>query len=223
MMQKWFTRFPQEVIDPVYLNSITEATKFFMAWFSNGVVTYTSMLAKMHKIVSKNGYLGYTCSSGPLVVNNGFRGDEPAAWYPILKKEWFTGISDEHIIRPKVKNVPPEQGHWLQNLAKGYQLHLPDGKYVRNYLHLLGRLMDEIRLPHGSNLLVALANYMQLFVVGHPFEKINFSICMAQINTILYMKGYKTLYHRWMDFECFLYDYTDIESKFVMHLLTQST
>lgn len=219
MMREWFTRFPQEAIDPVYLNSITEATKFFMNWFSNGVVSYTTMLAKMHKIVSKNGYSGYTCSKGPLVINNGFRSDKPTAWYPTLKKEWFTGIPNDPIIKPKVKNVPLGQEHWLQNLDEGYQLHLPDGKYVHNYLDLLDRTMKEIRLPYGSNLLVALANYMQLFVVAHPFEKINFSICMAQINAILYMKGYETLYHGWMDFECFLYNYTDIEFKFVAQYL----
>lgn len=217
-MREWFTRFPQKNINQIYLDNITRATKFFMDWFCNGTIPYTTMLAKMHKIVS-DGYSGYTCNHGPLVVNKGFRGANTTKWYPILKKEWFTDIPNVPVIRPKIKNIPIEQSHWLQNLDEGYQLHLPDGKYVCNYLKLMSRLMnnlmDSFRQSPDELNPVTLANYMQLFVVGHPFEKINFSICMAQVNAILYMRGYKTLYHEFMDFECFLYDYDVIENKFV--------
>lgn len=72
--------------------------------------------------------------------------------------------------------------------------------------------MNEIK---QDNELTLLARYMQLFVIGHPFEKVNFSICMAQINAILYIRNCKTLYHEYMDFECFLYDTDVIEEKFM--------
>lgn len=211
MRKEWFTRFSQKDISPVYLDNITRATKFFMHWFCNGAVSYNAMLIEMHEIVF-DGYFGYTCSNGPLRMNKGFRGDTD--WFPVLKKEWFTNIPNEPIIRPKVKNIPIEQSHWLQNLDEGYMLHLPNEKYVHNYLKLMNELMEGIRQSIELDL-VALANYMQLFVIGHPFEKVNFSVCMAQINAILYMKGYKTLYHEYMDFECFLYDHDVIENKFV--------
>lgn len=219
---KWFTRFPQKVIDPIYLNNMIEATKLFINWFRNIIsnfsyssTEYAAMLSKMHKIVS-NGYSGYTHSNGPLIENNDFR--DATGWNPVLQKSWFVDIPDTLIIRPALKYILSDQSHWLENLGENYILHLPDAKYVPYYLGILAKLMNEMRWAyfHQKELdLVNLANYMQLFVVGHPFKKINFSICMAQINAILYLNQYKYLYHEYMDFACFVYNYNIIEDMFV--------
>lgn len=213
MNKNWFTRFEQPELDDTYFHNMMNATAYFRKWFMHaGDVTYKVMLQKMHEIVA-DGYQGYTNSNYILKVPNGFRGDRRTTWYPILKKKWFdidSKIGDT--IRPVVKGVPKAMTHYLDNTDEGYVLHLPDGKYVRCYLHMLRSVM--CGLKQGVSLSM-LATYIQLFVIGHPFEKINYSICMAQVNAILYLKGYSTVFHGWLDFECFVYDYERIEKSFI--------
>lgn len=209
-MREWFTRFPQKSINQTYLKNMVEATRLFMNWFNAGTNSYIEILSKMHKIVSKD-YSGHTSSRSPLIVRNSFR-DKDTEWFPVLRKDWFD--SDKITLHPKVKGMPVEQSHWLEDIEEGYMLHLPDGKYVHNYLNLMSKLIENTRTSNALNLKL-LVNYIQLFVIGHPFEKINYSICMAQINAILHMKGFKTLYHEYLDFECFAYDYDVIEDKFL--------
>jgi hypothetical protein len=45
-----------------------------------------------------------------------------AEWFPTLRKDWFDFETTESIIRPKVKDIPVEQSHWLDNTKEGYHL-----------------------------------------------------------------------------------------------------
>ncbi len=211
MDKHWFTRFYQKDIDQKYLNNMCKATMFFMNWFTCSDTSYKDMLVKMHEIAT-DGYQGYTNSNYLLVVSNGFRGDRTTTWYPILKKKWFSGIGDKPIIRPEVKGFPKWMSHWLENTDEGYVLHLPDSGFVQNYLHKLAQVME--RLKSGITLAM-LARYIQLFVIAHPFEKVNYSILMAQVSALLVKKGCKPMYHGYLDFECFVYDYDKIEKTFI--------
>lgn len=212
MNKNWFTRFEQPDVDDTYFHNMMEATAYFRKWFvHSGDVTYKDMLQKMHEMVG-DGYQGYTNSNYILKVSHGFRGDRRTTWYPILKKKWFDIETNEEIIRPVVKSVPNFMTHYLENTDEGYVLHLPDGKYVRNYLFILKWAMVNLKRRVS---LEQLARYIQLFVIGHPFEKINYSICMAQVNAILDWAGHKTVFHGWLDFECFVYDYDRIEKNFI--------
>jgi len=216
MNKEWFTRFPQEHVDQTYLDNITKITKFFINWFRGRDFSYREMLTQMHKMMSIN-YQGYTNGNYILKSSSGFRGEQSTTWYPILRKEWFVGVSQRYpIIRPKIKYVPIGMGHWIEDKDEGYVLHLPDGKYVYYYLAMMEMLMYSLRREKFNYRM--LANYINLFVIGHPFERINFSICMAQVNAILSIWNCKTIYHGYLDFECFMYDYDKIEEIFINSL-----
>lgn len=208
MNKKWFIRGPQAHVDEIYMTNMIEATQFFMRWyFSVGNFSFRNMLKHMHRIVSRD-YQGHTNSNYILKVCNGFRGERNTTWYPILKKCWFTDIPDVKNIRPTLPFIGSEMGHRLENTEEGYVLHLPDSKYVVHYLARMETLMNRIRNNSSKPLdLDVVVAYIQMFVVGHPFEKINFSVCMAQVNAMLYTNGLKPVYHGWFDFECFMYDY----------------
>lgn len=213
MNKNWFTRFEQPELDDTYFHNMVDATAYFRKWFlEDSDVSYKDMLVKMHEIVASDGYQGHTNSNYILQVCHGFRGDNRTTWYPVLKKKWFDNVVDEPIIRPVVNCVPSWMSHHLVNTDEGYELHLSDGKYVRNYLYMLKAVMRNLR--HVVTL-KELAAYIQLFVIGHPFEKVNYSICMAQVNAILDWAGYRPTYHGWLDFECFVYDYDRIEKNFI--------
>jgi hypothetical protein len=213
MNQDWFTRIEQDTIDQTYLDNMVTATKYFIDWWRFQTVPYQDMLIGMHRIVAR-GYSGYTNTHREkiYVVRSKFRGDVGNVWYPILKKDWYKVTHTAKIIRPRVKHVPPDKSHWLDNEEDGYVLHLPHEKHVRMYVELMEVLM--LRLKQGV-CLTTLANYMNLFVIGHPFERINYSICMAQINAVLWLNGYEPMLHDYMDFKCFLFDSDIIEKHFI--------
>lgn len=209
MDKDWFTRFEQDHIDLIYLNNMLKATTYFIDWFNDNSIPYYDMLIKMHSMAI-DGYRGCSggCHDGP--VSNEFRNFSTGNF--LLKKEWFDNIDDRSIRRPKVKNISGEASHWIKNLDSGYELHLSHPKYVPDYIHLLDELMCGIRQEFNLKLL---ANYIQLFVVIHPFNKVNFSVCMAQVNALLDTHGYNIIYHEYLDFKCFMYDYDIIEKLFV--------
>jgi len=63
--------------------------------------------------------------------------------------------------------------------------------------------------------LKTLAEYIQLFVIAHPFERINYSILMAQVNAMLVTKKCKPIHHGYLDFDCFIYSSDIIEKAFI--------
>lgn len=218
-----FTRFPQKDAYSEYLRNITKATEFFIEWFrSEFSISYREMLIKMHQIVT-NGYGGYTGGSTEK-VRSLFRNHSgvPKIKQSILKKEWYNiDLTGQQYRFPQIKGIPIHLSHHVINLDEGYKLILPKAKMVPYYLCKLESRMNAL-IPYcvkpGIYHLHLLVNYMNVFVIAHPFEKVNFSICMAQVNAILYMWGYDTLYHEYMDFECFLYDSDVIEDNFVRRI-----
>jgi len=218
MNEKWFTRGPQSHVDESYMRNMKDATQFFMRWYKFPVMSFRNMLKHMHRLVAVDGYQGYTNSNYILKVCDGFRGERDTTWYPVLKKQWFSDVPAELIIRPAVPYMPESMSHWLKTVDEGYELHLPDSKYVSLHLLLMEILIQKIRANRPLDL-ESLVAYIQLFVIGHPFEKINFSICMAQVNAILWIKGFEPVYHGWLDFECFMYDYSRLAEIFRAKIL----
>jgi len=209
-----FTRFPQENVDPTYLKNIEKATNYFLSWFNNPTIPYKFMLINMHRIISK-GYNGYTnCTKSPDSIKSLFRNhpnvDEIER--PNLKKEWYIIQTNEPILKPRIKGISERMTHSLINKNDTYQLILPDPKYLDSYLNKLSEYMDKLMKSKDLRLL---ANYMYLFVITHPFEKINFSLCMAQVNSILSQWNFVPIYHEYLDFQCFVYDSDKIEEEFL--------
>ena len=222
MKKKWFTRFEQQDVDPQYLVNMEDATNYFMSWFSGRhAASFNDMLMSMHRLVSRHGYSGYTNTDEPLVpFTSQFRGVNKEAWRPLLRKEWFTSvkISVDGNIYPTFPRPTLHMSHHLVNRPGGYELHLPDEKHVPVFLDEMATAMMSLSKEMSPTVL---ANYIQYFVVGHPFERINFSICMAQTNAILSHYGFEPLYHEWFDFECFVYDYDRLEEMFLNRMETK--
>ncbi len=220
MNKNWFTRKHQESIDSVYLSNMIRATEYFTSWFKRYFDTsYERMLKRMHHMACANGYRG--CTGGSLGrVDDEWR--QFSCGDVMLDKKWYTGVQtsyDPMIIKPVVKTMPKMARHWLRDTGNFYELNLPDEMFISWYIEQLSTLMDDLKRDLDP---VLLAGYMHLFIIAHPFEKVNFSICMAQVNAILDMNGYETLYHEYMDFACFLYDSDIIEKMFVSRLSKKS-
>jgi hypothetical protein len=217
MDSNWFTRFEQVDASPQYLANMEEATEHFMTWFVVGQ-DYVTMLTTMHEVATRNGYSGYTNTNGPIVpISSAFRGVNKEAWRPLLKKNWFSGVNiyRNGIIKPCLKTLDLQGCHHLINRHHGYELHLPNEDRVLDFLARMETVMETLRYTFSADLL---AEYIQLFVVGHPFERVNYAVCMAQVNAVLYHYGYKPLLHGYFDFDCFIYDYDRIEKIFKLKL-----
>ncbi len=207
---KWFTRFKQSRIDSQYLTNMIEATEFFTKWAFGPVAQgFNAMLQDMHRIASAGGYTGHTNRSdnhSPLVsVAGQFRGMNKESWRPLLKKKWFATLHDDDglDIWPELDAINLQELHHLVNRDDGYELHLPHERNVPMFLTAMAETMSKLKDRFSVS---ALANYIQYFVVGHPFERVNFSVCMAQVNAVLWNYGYEPIYHEYLDFECFVYD-----------------
>jgi hypothetical protein len=95
------------------------------------------------------------------------------------------------MIKPKLK-AALNHTHYLLTKPEGYELYLTDPETVPVFLAEMEQVMEEFSLEK-------LANYIQYFVIGHPFQKVNFSICMAQVNVILSTVSLNP----YLDFACF--------------------
>jgi hypothetical protein len=91
-----------------------------------------------------------------------------------------------------------------------YQLSYPFDETVRAYVSQMALIMEEVRnLPvristvrdrDQARLLRLLADYVQLFVVGLPFDRVNYSIAMAQANYVLMKHGLRGIEHQELDY-----------------------
>lgn len=208
-----YTRFEQQSIDKDYLRNMEEVTEYFIYWFE-GYTTepFIKMLIELHKLASFGGYTGHTNCEAPMVIDHEFRGTPGSTWRPILKKSWFSGVPDTPMIVPNFKDPTLHGCHYLLNKPEGYELYLPNEDMVPTFLGLMAEAMEQLKNGFSAQVL---ANYIHYFVVGHPCKAINFSICMAQVNVVLYLAGRQPIYHEHLDFACFVYDYDRIENIFV--------
>jgi len=179
------------------------------------------MLKEQHIAMTHYGYRGNT--TAPIInrpILNVFR-DEPefheiTLLKPELKKEWYKeelanfNLNNIKKIQPNIDSVPVFARHKLINKENVLVLHLPQNHLLKYYLIPMYKILNKIKNYYLSNnkeeALDLLGHYIQLFVIGHPFEKVNFSICMIQINTLLNLFFQKDIYHEYLDFKCFLLD-----------------
>lgn len=77
------------------------------------------------------------------------------------------------------------------------------------------------RLRNGEKSLDLLGYYIQLGVICHPFEKVNFSLIMSQVNYILKVWNYTPISHGYLDFECFLNSTNIIIKRFKKRVINE--
>jgi len=211
-------------------NTLSESANYI--WFRDS-------LKAQHRAMTERGYKGYTKT--PVLnrpVINALR-DEPEFHInlqrPCLKKEWYNKELKKYklkfgdIIRPTINGIHGFAWHRISNTHNGLSLELPANENVKYYLILMSNLMLQIKAlikdrangnmwwycrPFQGTLINLLGHYIHLFVIGHPFEKVNFSLCMMQVNHILDKTLGKSVYHEYLDFKCFMNDTNTIIDEF---------
>lgn len=208
-----------------YVNNCIKMIKYvFLPYYTHKrVLSFRNMLKMCHFTMTDH-YYGYTKSHNPLYHLPGIFRDETNKVIlniPKLKTVWYKKelalLKTRKIIKPKINNVPNEALPKLINKGKFLYLHLPNKKYVSLYLSLMERSMK--KLQHKFSI-PELAYYLQLGVICHPFEKVNFSLLMNQVNTILLLNGFNPIPHGYLDFKCFICDtssFTNLLTKAILH------
>ncbi len=200
----------QQNIDYKYIRNIRNSIyDIFAPYFHNHLkLTFRNMLKAQHKSIVNNNYCGYT---NPInkVPQSLIRDEINISLYqPLLKKEWYVeelknlNSYINETINVEIFDIPKEMWHHVENTKEGLRLYLPPNKYVKYYINQMEKIMNYFR--EGNQSLDMLAYYIQLGVICHPFEKVNFSLIMSQVNYILDFWGYNPINHEYLDFECFL-------------------
>jgi hypothetical protein len=210
----------QPFIDTSYINNIKKSLNIvFIPYFHKQLkMSFKDMLKAQHKLIVNNTYAGHT---NPInkIPKSLFRQEiDIKLNTPILKKEWYTEELKKinpllhDIIKVEIKDIPNYMWHYVENTENGLKLYLPDNKYVNYYLNKMKTIM--LRLKNGEKSLYLLGHYIQLGVICHPFEKVNFSLIMSQVNYILTLWGFEGISHGYLDFECFLNSTDTVIQKF---------
>jgi len=223
------TRFEQSNIDEQYKRNCERAAEYFSKYiqYPDGFVIYAQMLKDMHQIMNSN-YKGYTKSKqnfADVDISNNFRDElqteldshnPPLLWYIIWYENMLSDLAIGNSISPDITDIPKRALPKLIRIdTDNVKLELCNKKYIHYYLEQMENLMRSLIDDKKEKLqfLFDLAHYIQLFICCHPFEKINNSICMLQVNILLKRKFNITIYHEWLDFECFVYNTNSIYIK----------
>ncbi|MHA1437966.1 MAG: hypothetical protein ACTSPD_10350 [Promethearchaeota archaeon] len=194
---------------------------------------FRQILKTQHKIIVGEHYKGYTkYPKMDRLPSNRIRDDIPIKIQkPILKKEWYREeLKNYNLKRGEkrtivVKSMFPKSGHTIEDVGDGLKLYFPDIVYVDFYLGRMAQIMALISSSYPfircsgtrdeiDQLLNLLGWYIHLFVICHPFEKVNFSLCMTQVNYILIRLGHQGISHGYLDFKCFLNDTETVINEF---------
>jgi len=208
----------QTDINQTYIDNINVSIDTIFATYFNkqSKLSFREMLKSQHKRIVNNNYAGYT---NPIdkIPKSLFRNEIDVKLHiPLLKKEWYVeelkniNPSINDLIKIKIADVPSFMWHSVENTNDGLRLYLPKNEYVYYYLDKMEMVMN--KLMNGESSLYLLGYYIQLAVICHPFEKVNFSLIMSQVNYILKLWNYVPISHGYLDFECFL-NPTDIVIK----------
>lgn len=224
----WFIRFPnQKKVNKSYIiNCCKSLDCSFAHYFLNGYKQfendYRRMLKYSHVLMTSDGYSGNTKSKSCIGVPlNDFRNEiVNKIDNPILKKEWYKEELKNYkqkrkVYNIKVKNINNRYSATVEDVGNGLKLYLPRAKYIDIYIKNMFLVMEQLRALSFAHLICGqsiskrklikyLGHYIHLFAICHPFEKVNFSICMAQVNWILNLFELPTVNHEYLDFKCFM-------------------
>lgn len=204
----------QKDINKTYIKNISESVNIFEDYFhKRSDLSFRNMLKKQHKRIVSNNYAGFT-NPVDKIPKSLFRNEIDIQLHtPLLKKEWYVeelknlNLLINDLIKIEIKDIPKYMWHSVENTNDGLKLYLPKNEYVDFYLNKMETVMS--KLINGEKSLDLLGYYIQLGVICHPFEKVNFSLIMSQVNYILKLWNYIPISHGYLDFECFL-NSTDI-------------
>lgn len=195
---------------------------------------YRNMLKAQHRIIVGDNYKGFTkAPEMDRLPSHRLRDDIPIKLHkPILKKEWYTEELKNYDFKTgekrqiAVQGIPQEAWHTIEDVGDGLKLYLPEIQHLEHYMRKMAGISmmigasypfskgDACIREETEQVLNLLGWYIHLFVICHPFEKVNFSLCMAQVNYILIRMGHRGISHEYLDFKCFLNDTETVIKEF---------
>lgn len=206
----------QKYINKTYIENMKKADEFFNKWWwGTEKMSFRDMLKKQHSIIVGDTYTGYTTPVTGICPPSLIRDELQITLHePMLKKEWYTDELNKRNFplntetKIKVDKIKYRKCHKVTNTEDGIKLRLPDAKHVKCYIIEMEKILKEFEVYAPNNvpkkLFIWLGTYIHLGVICHPFEKVNFSLIMLQVNFILNNFGFNSISHDYLDFDCFM-------------------
>ena len=125
---------------------------------------------------------------------------------------------------PQIDGVPAVASPRYFILGKRIRYEYPAPKFLKIYLQEMKKSFDQIyeslhqSSPDRDAALKALAHYYHLSMIGHPFQRANNSLVMAQVNTTLKLLGLKPVFHGELDFVVRSLDSAEAENEFLNYV-----
>jgi len=206
----------QKYISKSYITNMKEADIFFNKWFWGTIkMSFRDMLKTQHSIIVGDNYTGHTNPVTNIPPKSIIRDECKIELHkPLLKKEWYTEELKKYNFplnvetKIKVDKIKFRKCHKITNTEDGIKLCLPDARHVKCYIIEMEKIMKEfenysiVNVP--KKLFTLLGTYIHMGVICHPFEKVNFSLIMLQVNFILRHFEFNPISHDYLDFECFM-------------------
>ncbi len=103
--------------------------------------------------------------------------------------------------RIAIRGIALEDGPTIRLSGRELLVDYPHASILRRYIRRMEILMTEIRATTSNEQLFALlAEYYQLGIAAHLYDRVNSSLYMTQINYILMSRGLRGISHRDLDF-----------------------
>jgi len=222
---KAFVRDPNELItDPEYLlnyiHVIESSTlNHFIPWLlEKSNLDFADLIINQQEYLIKNGVMGfYFGEKNDQILTGSFRPSNlDRVMYSIERSELSDFPTKQTYVQ--IDNIPKEISPWFRKGIMKTEEHLfryqyPDPSFIEAYIEQMELLMKSIRddlqtiiskgsitLQEKEQILTNLAKYYQLGMCAHVFERINNSLFMSHVNTILHVINLKSISHGNLDF-----------------------
>ena len=239
-----FVRYPNEEITQAdylvnYVHVIEKSTmQHFLPWLKNpNDINYHTLITTQHEYMVSHGVSGfYYGEINDSITGGKFRDYNLERVMYEIKHADLPSFPTKKTT-PHLENISEEMLPWFRRGIMKNEEHLfryeyPSSEYIETYVIEMSNLMkliknDLLKIENGTpidlkakqKILINLAKYYQLGMCAHVFERINNSLFMSHVNTILRLLGMSAISHGNLDFVALTRDSDDFVKyfqKFIM-------
>lgn len=225
-----YKRDPKEKItNPDYLRNAVESGDFFIKSLGKpGELTpqqFEAMNLEMHRIATTGkdgkhlGYYGKEAQPGQIRSSSQLysaRAEAQAYAIQMAKKYGLKSSEDSPNGRVTIDGI--DQDSQPGNIGRG---HYYPSNQLQSYFAQGARLFNRLKVmpPRSSTHFVhALSDYYHLMVNARPFQHVNNSIFMTQVNVFLRSRGHSGVSHGFIDHLAHRFGYKEFRTLFRAHL-----
>jgi len=239
-----FVRYPNEDVTQFdylinYVHVIEQSTlQHFLPWLQNpNDVNYHALIITQHEYMVNHGVSGfYYGEINDSITTGSFRNYNLERVMYEIKHADLPSFPTKKT-SPHLENISEEMLPWfrkgiMKNEEHLFRFEYPSAEYIETYVNEMSNLMkliknDLLKIESGTpidlkakqKIIINLAKYYQLGMCAHVFERINNSLFMSHVNTILRLLGMSAISHGNLDFVALTRDSDDFVKyfqKFVM-------